>query len=93
MFAPAAELTIKKDRLRRKATLALAEYRHAWDNRVPTDEQDKLHDEVCKTVAALRVYEVVRLSQHVCSTDTFWTLAERASHDVNFRQEMRFPSR
>ncbi len=94
MLAPVTRLTLKRDRLYRKAVLALAEYRHAWDNGASEDKQDQLHSLVCEAVAALRMYDrVVSEPRHVVGTEQFWTLAERYAHDHDFRREMRFPSR
>jgi hypothetical protein len=95
MFHPACAYTVKKDRLYRHAVLDLAEYRHAWDHGASKSEQDRLHQKVCASVAALRVYDRVRAEgvKHIVTTEQFWTLAERYSNDHGFRAEMRFPSK
>lgn len=94
MLHPASKLTLDPRKLRRKAELALAYYRDAWDRNAPEEEQGDYHRKACEAVAAIRVYDYVRdPNLPLVSNDQFWTLVERHAGSYEFRAEMRFPHR
>lgn len=94
MLHPASKLTLDIGKLRRKAELALAYYRDAWERNAPEEEQGHYHRKACEAVAALRVYDIVRDHKlPLVSNDQFWTMVERHAGSYDFRSEMRFPHR